>query len=61
MPSLISLIPTLLSGIKELVQIVNSVRSAARQSGELTPEQDAAYADELAKLFAQPHWRPRDK
>jgi len=59
MPALISLIPTLLSGIREAVNVINAVRAAARQTGELTPEQDAAYEAELKQMFSQPHWQPR--
>ena len=59
MPALISLIPTLLSGIRETVNVINAIRAAARQTGELPPEQDAAYEAELKQMFSQPHWQPR--
>lgn len=55
-----ALIPLLISGAGELVKTINGLRQAARQAGELTPEQDAAYAAQLATMFSQDHWQPRD-
>lgn len=60
MTALITLIPTLLSGIREAVNVVNAIRTAARQSGEMTAEQDAAYELELRQMFGQAHWKPKD-
>ena len=59
MPALIALIPTLLSGIREAVSVVNAIRAAACQSGELTAEQDAEYQKQLDEMFARDYWKPR--
>lgn len=59
MPALIALLPTLLSGIREAVTVINSIRAAARQTGELTPEQDAEFQAKLDAMFASPEWEPR--
>ena len=59
MPALIALIPTILSGIREAVSVVNSIRAAARQSGELTSEQDAEYQKQLDEMFSRDYWKPR--
>lgn len=37
---------------------VNNIRAALRQSGELTPEQDAALDEKLRTTFSAPHWQP---
>lgn len=55
-----ALIPLLISGAGELVKTINGLRAAARQSGELTPEQDAEYERQLATMFSQDHWNPRN-
>jgi hypothetical protein len=59
MPALIALIPTLLSGIREAVSVINAIRAAAKQSGELTPEQDAEFQKQLDEMFARDYWKPR--
>jgi len=59
MPALISLIPTILSGIREAVSVINAIRAAAKQSGELTPEQDAEFQKQLDEMFARDYWKPR--
>lgn len=59
MAALISLLPTLLSGIREAVNVINAIREQARKTGELSPEQDAAYEAELRQMFQDPHWKPR--
>jgi hypothetical protein len=59
MPALIALIPTLLSGIREAVSVVNAIRAAARQTGELTAEQDAEYQKQLDEMFSRDYWKPR--
>lgn len=59
MSFLLTSLPGIISAIKELVTLANRIRAAARQTGELTPEQDAAYQAELDAMFAQDHWKPR--
>lgn len=59
MPALIALLPTLLQGIREAVSVINAIRAAARQTGELTPEQDAEFQAKLDATFASPEWKPR--
>jgi hypothetical protein len=38
---------------------VNAIRAAARQSGELTSEQDAEYQKQLDEMFSRDYWKPR--
>ena len=59
MPALIALLPTLLSGIREAVNVISAIRSAARQTGELTPEEDAKLQADLDQMFARPEWAVR--
>lgn len=60
MNALLLLLPPALEAIKAAVSVFNTIREQARQKGELTPEQDAAYQQKLEETFAQAHWQPRD-
>jgi len=59
MNALLLLLPPALEAIKAAVAVFNTIREQARKTGELTPEEDAAYEVKLAETFAQEHWRPR--
>tara|TARA_R110000822_G_scaffold21917_3_gene69345 strand:- start:1773 stop:1955 length:183 start_codon:yes stop_codon:yes gene_type:complete len=59
MPALIALLPTLLQGIREAVTVISAIRAAARQTGELTADEDAAFQSQLDAMFASDEWQPR--
>ncbi|MBM4223661.1 MAG: hypothetical protein FJ167_02480 [Gammaproteobacteria bacterium] len=61
MSFMLSTLPSIISAIKELMDLSQRIRAASRQSGELTVEQDAAYQAQLDAMFAQTHWQPKDK
>ncbi len=60
MTALLALLPVALDGIKGAVSIFNVIREQARKTGELTPEQDAAYDLQLSEMFSRDHWKPRN-
>jgi len=60
MSFMLSTLPSIISAIKELVDLSQRIRAAARQTGELTAEQDAAYQAELDAMFSRDYWQPRD-
>ena len=60
----LAVIPAVLAGIKaarDLIEYVRQLKRIARQSGEMTAEQDEAYDAELADLLAGPAWTPSDE
>ena len=46
---------------KVVVEKINAVSAAARQSGEMTEEAEAALAAYEATRMAMPHWQPGDE
>jgi hypothetical protein len=46
-----------IAAVSELVLFIQKARATAKQSGELTPEQDAAFDAKLEEAFAKQHWK----
>jgi hypothetical protein len=46
-----------ISGVTEVVKLINSARARARANGELTEEQDAEFDAKLEAAFKQDHWK----
>ena len=66
MPALLLSLPTILAAAKEVFGVgqalyayVLKLRTAARQAGEWTAEQDAAFDAHLAAAGLDPVWQPR--
>lgn len=55
LPGIISLIPTVTSGVENLIAFIASIRAAAQQSGEWTAELEAAF---VAALIAKGSSKP---
>jgi hypothetical protein len=51
-----------ISGILDLIEkgagLYNQLATAARQSGELTPDQEAAFRQRMQTAFASAGWQP---
>lgn len=57
----VSIIALGISAVRAGIEYVEKLRAAARQTGELTPEQDAAFAKELADMRKDPAWASHQK
>lgn len=44
--------------IEKLVPLIQQWRAAAKQNGELTPQQDAELDQRIATVTSQPWWQP---
>ncbi len=60
MSALLTLLPTLIEGVKGAVTVINTIREQARKDGELTPEEDAKYESQLDEMFTREYWKPRN-
>ncbi len=60
MSALLTLLPTLIEGVKGAVTVINTIREQARKDGELTPEEDAKYQAQLDEMFTREYWKPRN-
>ena len=59
--NVVAIISGAISLVEQLIPYIAKLRSAARQSRELTPQQDAEFDARLTALFDQPHWKPEVK
>lgn len=48
----------IIDGLSSLLQLVTAQAVAARERGEWTPEESAAFDAKLENLTNQPHWKP---
>lgn len=46
-----------MAALKEVVTLIVHLRNVAQQTGEMTPEEDAAYDAELNETMNQLHWK----
>lgn len=61
MNAILMAISAILPAITTLLEYVEQLRARGRQSGELTPEQDAALDAEIARITSKPWWTPENK
>lgn len=54
----ITLLPKIQTGITELINFINTVKTAAQQTGEWTPEMDQAFRDSLIEAGQDPAAQP---
>ena len=57
LPGLISLIPTISTGIQHLIAFIATIRTAAQQSGEWTPALEAQFVDALIAKGSTDAWK----
>jgi len=57
LPQLIALIPTISSGVGDLIKFIGAVRGAAQQSSEWTPELEKAFLDSLIAKASTTAWK----
>ena len=58
LPIAISALPLIQTGVMEFIAWLETLRTAAQQSGEWTPEQDAAYQAALRAKLGDPAYLP---
>lgn len=56
-PQLIALIPTISTGVGSLISFISSIRSAAQQSGEWTPEMEKSFVDTVIAKASSDAWK----
>jgi len=56
--AILALLPTLISSVGEGYTLIQKITEAAKQSGELTPEQEAQLDAHIADLESKPWWQP---
>lgn len=54
----LAFLPVINTGVNEFIAWLTTVRAAARQSGEWTPEQDAAFEAAIAAKKNDPAYLP---
>lgn len=57
----IAALPSLTTGITEAIAFINSIRSAAQQSGEWTADAETAYRNSLWATTQDPAYQPDAK
>ena len=57
-PSVITIIPSVLSAIAELTKLYHETMRAAKQNAELTTEQEAAFQQRWEAIRSKPEWQP---
>ena len=57
LPGLIALIPTITTGIGQLIAFIAAIRTAAQQSGEWTPALETAFVDALIAKGSTDAWK----
>lgn len=58
LPQLMALIPSITVGVQHIILWVQSIRSAAQQSGEWTPELENQFIAMLVSTTTNPAWMP---
>jgi hypothetical protein len=56
--AIIALIPSVVSGITSLVNWIQTIRTAAQQTGAWTPALEAQYQAMLQSAASAPEWQP---
>ena len=54
----LALLPMVQTGVGEFIAWINSLRAAAQQAGEWTPEQESAYRAALLAKKNDPAYKP---
>lgn len=57
LPQIIALIPTITSGVSDLISFIASVRLAAQQSQSWTPELETAFLNSLIEKGKSKAWQ----
>jgi len=57
-PIVIAALPMIQTGVTEFIAWLETLRSAAKQAGEWTDEQDAAYLAALRAKLGDPAYQP---
>jgi polyhydroxyalkanoate synthesis regulator phasin len=61
MNTAIELIEFVLFAVERGAAVLPKLMQAARQAGELTPEQERAYIDRMEKAMKEAHWKTDDQ
>jgi hypothetical protein len=55
---ILPLLPTIAGDVSALIKWIASIRAAATQSAQWTPELEAAFVNSLIALASDPAWQP---
>lgn len=58
LPGILSMLPTITTGVEKLVALIGSIRGAAQQSGEWTPDLESAFLNALLATKTDPAYQP---
>lgn len=58
MISYVALIAGAISLLEKLIPLIAQWREAAKQTGEMTPEQEAEFKAKIETVTSQPWWKP---
>jgi len=57
LPGILSLLPTIVTGAEKIIALIGSIRAASQQSGEWTPELEAAFLNALLATKTDPAYQ----
>lgn len=57
LPQIIALIPTITSGVSNLVKFISDIRAAASQTSEWTPDLEKQFMDALIARASSEAWK----
>lgn len=57
LPQIIAIIPTIGRGVETIIALIGSIRSAAKQTGEWTPELETAFLESLLATNTNPVYK----
>lgn len=58
LPQILALLPTVEVGVEHLIAWIQSIRTAAKQSGEWTPDLETAFLNSLVAWAGSPALQP---
>lgn len=61
LPGILALIPSISNGVEQLIALIGSIRTAAQQTGEWSPELETQFLNALLATKTDPAWQPDPK
>lgn len=58
LPQIIALIPIITTGVEHIIAWINSIRTAAQQTGQWTPALETAFLEALIATKLDPAYQP---
>lgn len=60
-PGVLAAIPSMTTGVQQVIALIAAIRTAAIQDGTWTPELDSAFLNALLATKTDPAWQPDPK